>query len=144
MATSTEPLTAWQWAWRTGVAPQLSLLSLEALQIGLERDNPALLQGATVSPPPLQCLADRMVEAACPIAYCGWRASGLATVAQLEAYFARVCYEAGVALGQPDAVRSFINWWDESPREEARRALLAEVGREIDRRQQPLPVKTAA
>src|SRR5262249_41374528 len=40
---------------------------------------------------------------------------------------------AGECPGPPTAARYFLNWWDDSPREEARRELLAEVRRERTR-----------
>jgi hypothetical protein len=60
----TEPQTAWRRVWREGIAPQLSLADLHALRLALERDDPALIQGATVEPIPLPQFDDHPVEAA--------------------------------------------------------------------------------
>jgi hypothetical protein len=92
------------------------------------------LQLQTVSPLPLQPHAPRPVQGACPIAFAGWKGDGLLIVADLEEFFARVLFRAGERLGDRTGARYFLNWWDDSPREEARRELLAEVRRELARR----------
>ena len=43
-----------KWVWREGVVPQLSTAGLEALQNALESDDPTLIQGQNLLPPPLQ------------------------------------------------------------------------------------------
>jgi hypothetical protein len=127
-------MTAWQKAWREGIAPQLSTVGLVALDGALDLDDPRLLQGDTVSPLPLYPRACRPVQGACPIAFAGWKGNGLLIVADLEEFFARVIFGAGERLGDPTGARYFLNWWDDSPRAEARRELLAEVRRELARR----------
>lgn len=66
-------MEAWRKVWREGVAPLLSDTHLEALEKALVSDDPRLLQGATTTPPPLMCVQDWPVEAACALGYCGWR-----------------------------------------------------------------------
>ncbi len=127
-------MEAWRKVWREGVAPQLSTAGLEALRLALTTDDPRLLQGATTTPPPLQCVQEWAVEAACAVGFCGWQGDGLETVAEVEEFFARVCFEADQALGEPASCRWFLNWFDETPREEMRRLLLAEVGRLLAQR----------
>jgi hypothetical protein len=127
-------MEAWRKVWREGVAPHLTTAGLEALKLALASDDPRLLQGATTSPPPLQCVQDWAVEAACVIGYCGWQGDGLETVADVEEFFARVCFEADQALGEPAACRWLLNWYDETPRDEMRRQLLAEVTRTLAQR----------
>jgi hypothetical protein len=107
---------------------------LLALQKALESDDPRLLQGAPTSPPPLQCVQDWPVEAACSLGYCGWQGEDLETVGQVEEYFARVCWQADCSLNEPAACRFFLNWFDETPREVMRPALLAEVTRTLAQR----------
>src|SRR5262245_56861621 len=127
-------MESWRKVWREGVAPLISKEGLEALASALESDDPRLLQGATTTPPPLQCVQDWPVEAACAVGYCGWQGDGLETVAEVEEFFARVCFEVDQQLGEPAACRWFLNWFDETPREEMRRLLLAEVRRELAQR----------
>jgi hypothetical protein len=127
-------MEAWRKVWRDGLAPQLSTAGLEALKAALQSDDPRLLQGATTSPPPLQCVQDWAVEAACVVGYCGWQGDGLETVADVEEFFARVCFETDQALGEPAACRWFLNWFDEMPRDDVRRQLLAEVTRTLAQR----------
>jgi hypothetical protein len=128
-------MEAWRKVWREGVAPHLSTAGLEALQRALASDDPRLLQGATTSPPPLQCVQDWAVEGACVIGFCGWQGDGLETVADVEECFARVCFEADQALGEPASCRWFLNWFDETPRDEMRHQLLSEVARALAQRQ---------
>src|ERR1700730_11801288 len=128
-------MESWRKVWREGLAPQLSTEGLEALATALASDDPRLLQGATTTPPPLQCLQEWPVEAACILGYCGWQGDGLHTVGEVEEFFARMCFEADQALGEPAACRWFLNWFDETPREEMRSLLLAEVNRTLAERQ---------
>jgi hypothetical protein len=127
-------MDSWRKVWREGIAPHLSNDGLEALRQALAGDDARLLQGATTTPPPLSCVQDWPVEAACPVGFCGWQGDGLETVAEVEEFFARVCFEADKALGEPAACRWFLNWFDETPRTEALPLLLAEVKRELARR----------
>ncbi len=128
-------MESWRKVWREGIEPLLSSNSLEALRQALKSDDPALLQGATTSPPPLVCLQDWPVDGACALGYCGWKGDGLETVGEVEEYFARMCFEIDQAMGEPAACRYFLNWWDETPREQLRRELLAEVHRALKARQ---------
>lgn len=119
-------MESWRKAWRKGFAPMFSDEMLMALKNGLETDDPGLIQGATTSPPPLMCVQDWPVEAACATGYCGWK-TGLSTVGEVEEFFARMCYEADTNLNEPAGCRWFLNWFDETPRDEMRRKLLEEV-----------------
>lgn len=118
---------SWRKAWREGVVPNVSTAALQALARGLEENDPRLVQGATTSPPPLQCVREWPVEAACGLGYMGWQGENLETVAEVEEYFTRMCFEIDQKLGEPAACRWFLNWFDETPRQEMRDALLCEV-----------------
>jgi hypothetical protein len=127
-------MESWRKVWREGVAPLLSTAGLEALQKALKNDDSRLLQGSTTTPPPLQCVQDWPVEAACALSFCGWQGDGLETVAEVEEFFARTCFEIDQRLGEPAACRWFLNWFDETPRDEMREQLLAEVQRALAQR----------
>src|SRR5437763_15800008 len=127
-------MESWRKVWREGVVPLLSTEGLEALRRGLINDDARLIQGATTTPPPLQCVQDWPVEAACALGYCGWQGEGLESVAEVEEYFARLCFEVDQRLGEPAACRWFLNWFDETPRDEMRAALLPEVNRTLGQR----------
>jgi hypothetical protein len=127
-------MTAWQRCFRLGFAPQLSTRALEALRTALATDDERLITGATTSPPPLQCCAEWPVEAACPIGWTGWQGEGLTTVGQVEEHFARLCYEADRLMGEPAACRYLLNWVDDTPRDDMRWQLRAEVEAELRRR----------
>ena len=124
-------MESWRKVWREGVVPLLSTESLDALRQGLVNDDARLIQGATTTPPPLQCVQDWPVEAACGLGYCGWQGEGLETVAEVEEFFAKMCFEIDRNLGEPAGCRWFLNWFDETPRDEMREQLLAEVNRAL-------------
>ncbi len=128
-------MESWRKVWREGLAPLLSVAGLEALRAALVRDDPRLQQGATTTPPPLQCVQDWPVEGACAVGFCGWQGEGLETVGEVEEFFARMCFEIDQRLGEPAGCRWFLNWFDETPRDEMRRQLLAEVNRSLAQRQ---------
>ncbi len=124
-------MESWRKVWREGVEPLLSTESLVALRQALVTDDPRLQQGATTTPPPLQCVQDWPVEAACALGYCGWVGDGLETVGEVEEFFASMCFEVDQRIGEPAGCRWFLNWFDETPRDEMRRLLLAEVKRSL-------------
>ena len=146
-------MESWRIVWRDGFVPVLSTAGLTALRDALRGDDPRLVQGATTTPPPLMCVQDWPVEAADALGYCGWQGDGLETVGQVEEHFARCCFEADQRLGEPAACRWFLNWYDDTPRDEVRRELLAEVELALAERvpvappqvpQQARPSKTTA
>jgi hypothetical protein len=120
-------LFAWQRTFRLGFAPQMSVRALTALRRALESDDARLITSATTVPPPLQCVQESPVEAACPIALSGWLGHNLTTVGEVETYFARLCHAADERLGEPAACRYVLNWIDDTPRQTMRQALLTEV-----------------
>lgn len=120
-------MEGWRKVWREGFVPVLSKLGLEALARVLKNDDKRLTQGSTTTPPPLMCVQDWPVEAACALGLCGWLGDGLSTVGEVEEHFARCCFEADQRLGEPAACRWFLNWHDDTPRNEMRELLLAEV-----------------
>jgi hypothetical protein len=122
----------WRPAWRA-MAALMPIEGLIALRQALIDDSEALLQGATTEPPPLICVQDWACEGACAAGYAFWRA-GHDTVGEVEECFARLCFEADRAMGEPAGVRHFLNWFDETPRDEMRRELLPEVNAEVARR----------
>lgn len=124
-------METWKKVWRKGVTPLLSTESLEALAKALEGDDQRLMQGATTTPPPLLCVADWPVESACALGYCGWVGDGLETVGEVEEYFARMCFEIDQRLGEAAGCRWFLNWFDETPRDQMRAELLPEVLRAL-------------
>jgi hypothetical protein len=124
-------MESWRNVWRQGLAPLLSVESLEVLRRALADDDPRLIQGVTCRPPPLLCVRDWPVEAADLVAFAGWQGDGLETVAEVEEFFARVCFEIDNRMGEPAACRWLLNWYDDTPREEMRRELLPEVQRTL-------------
>lgn len=122
-----ETMPAWKRVWRAGL-PHISTQALEALRDALLTGDKRILQGATTQPPPLRCVQDWPVEGACLWAYCGWVDLGPeATVAQVEAKFAALCYAVDAEIGEPAACRHLLNAYDEWPRDEMIRNMLPEI-----------------
>jgi hypothetical protein len=126
-ASSEGELQAWQRCWRYGVAVQLSPACLEALHQALLYDDPRVIQTGTTSPPALMCTQDMPCEGADPVAYACWQGLGLHRVGEVEEAFAQICMRADLLLGEPAAIKYFLNFWDEGDRDTVRTALLAEV-----------------
>lgn len=126
----------WDWlnVWRNGFAPQWTTLTLHVLEKAMATNSPRLLQGATTSPPPLQCVKDWPCEAADIIGSCGRWQHGWRAVGEVEEGFARACYDADQRLGEPAMCRHFLNWWDDSRRSVVFGIMLAEVRWELKRR----------
>lgn len=120
-------MESWRKVWRDGFVPQLSLKGLEALREALEKDDERLVQGLTILPPPTLRVMDLPVESACAIGYCGWKGEGLKTVGECEEFFAFSCLSCDNNTGEPANCRYFLSWFDETPRDEMRAALLSEV-----------------
>lgn len=117
----------WRKVWREGFVPFLSIPGLQALKRALEENDERLIQGSTTQPPPLECILDWPVEAACGISFCAWQGDGLEFIGQVEEAFARSCMECDQALDDPAGCRHFLNYFDETPREEMISKLLPEV-----------------
>ncbi len=127
-------METWRKVWRVGVHPLLTVDQLESLRKAILSDDPRLIQGATCTPPPLSCLQDWPVEAACLFAFCGVEdhgGFGECKVAEAEEFFAKLCFDMDQNIGVAGGCRHVINWFDETPRDEMRRLLLPEVQRSI-------------
>lgn len=118
---------AWQKVFREGLAIILPTAGLEALASALASDSIEVIQNGTTLPPPLQHARDEPIEKACPVAFALWRGCNLRTVGEVEEAFALTLFKVDELLGQPAAVRYFLNWVDETERARVRRELLAEV-----------------
>lgn len=127
-------MEAWRNVWRNHIVPLLSDNHLEALRQLLNDDDPRLMQGATTSPPPLMAVADWPVEKACALTCCGWLGDGLETVSECEEFFAYTCAKIDQHMGEAAGCRWFLNWFDETPREQMVPALLAEVEKALAER----------
>ena len=83
-------MESWRHVWREGFVPSLTTAELIALRDALRVDDPRLTQGSTTTPPPLMCVEDWPVEAACALGFCGWQGDELKTVGEVERFFADV------------------------------------------------------
>jgi hypothetical protein len=73
---------------------------------------------------------DWPVEGACALGYCGWVGDGLETVGEVEEFFARMCFDVDQQLNELAGCRWWLNWFDETPRDEMR-LLLPEIERSL-------------
>jgi hypothetical protein len=82
-------------------------------------------------------VTDWTAEGACGL--CWLTADGdkpdVFTVGQLERLFMDAAWECDKRLGEPGAIRYWLNWFDDAPREEMRAALLAEIDRALAERE---------
>lgn len=129
------PLEKWQEVWRKGFAPFMPTEGLKALSDALAENDPQLISGSTTLPPPSENWAHYPIEAACAIGYIGWKGKDLQTIGECEEWFANMCFECNRVLGEPSACRWFLNWFDETPREEMIPKLLTEVNAELLKRE---------
>lgn len=120
-------MESWRQVWRDGFAKVLPVDGLISLAEALKTDDPRLHQGATTTPPPLMCVQDWPCEGANVLGWTKYQGDTRVTVGEVEEHFARCCFEADQRLGEPAACRWFLNWFDDTPRDEMRRELLAEV-----------------
>lgn len=138
-----------------GFAPQWPDSALASLLAGLEADDHRMSQGSTTTPPPLMSVADWPTEAGCLVCYVGM-CSGLVpgvdvnslhgvpadarwvrpdgstvfySVGAVEEFFATACFDADNRMGEPGACRHLLNFWDDTPRDEARRTVAAWIRR---------------
>jgi hypothetical protein len=82
----------------------------------------------------MECVLDWPAVGRCPICWLACRQSGAERVGEAEERFAVACFRADELLGQPAGCRYFLNWVDDSPREEMRRGLIEEIDRVLAER----------
>jgi len=142
MRNVTTDLASWQRAWRDGIVPQLTIVGLWHMKAALERNDPRMVAGASIVPPPLQSVLDFPVQACCPL--CWALLDGLephqASVGLLEERFALACRRADELLGEPAAIRHFLNQIDEWTRQDRIWNLLPEVHRALAQRHNRIAV----
>jgi hypothetical protein len=121
-----ETQSLWQKVWREGLMPLLSERALLVLKEALEQDDHELIQGHTALPEG-EVTLDCPPEAACLLGYVAWKVEGRTTVGDIQSRFAEYCFEIDQRMGEPAACRYLLGFFDESPREEMRRAFLNEI-----------------
>jgi hypothetical protein len=117
----------WRRVWRVGLAPHLPPKGLLALRDALARDDARLVQGVVSIPRPLEAGRALSIQCACAIGFCGWQGDGRTTVGSVLDFFYRVCELADAEFNEEAACRYFLDWFDDTPRADMRRQLLAEV-----------------
>jgi hypothetical protein len=123
-----EPTPKWKKVFRV-MTKELSAQQLEFLKKALDDDDPRLLQGSTCYPPELlgsDIMGKLECEGACLIGYAGWK-SGIRTIEGVSEFFRKICNAIDSQFNEPAYCRYLLNWYDESPRDEMRRDVLAEI-----------------
>jgi hypothetical protein len=133
-------MEAWRSVWRDGFVPSLSTAGLTALRAALATDDFRLSQGSTTVPAAAASAPEWPCEGACAVGYCGWQGQGMLSVGEVDEHFARACWEADERLQETAACRHFLNWFDDTPRDDMRRDLLAEVELALAARRLPIAI----
>ena len=125
-------MESWRLVWRDGFVPVLSTAGSGSAAGRPPGRRPAAHPGQHHHPAPAHVRAGLAGRGRLrPRRSAAGRATDLETVGQVEEFFARGCFEADQRLGEPAACRWFLNWFDDTPRDEMRRELLAEVERAL-------------
>jgi hypothetical protein len=129
MESVSENLATWQRVFRQGLLPQFTKKSMEAFYAALLRDDPRIITGATMAPPPLSCMEGEAVERCCPLCWLllDGRKPYEVSVGPLDERFAKACFECDQLMGEPASARAFLNAVDEWDRETMRKNLMAEI-----------------
>lgn len=124
-------MESWRYVWRVGLAPTFSSAELDALRVGLELDDPALVQGAcVVRDGDYECASCRVVGG-CAIGYAIWNHGAVSFDDEVLDAFQTVLVKSDFLVGYPLGTAPFLSWFDDTPREEMRRELLLEVKRSL-------------
>ncbi len=118
-------MESWQHVWREGVAPILSREAIVALQKALQDDDPRLVQGYTALPCEGMLSLPEKCEGACLIGFTGLRE--YSTVGEVWDHLELTVALADSRLGGQGSCAPLLVMWDDTPREEARLAMLQEV-----------------
>lgn len=132
-----QPLQRWQRVFRLGIAPAIPTAALIELRAALAADDPKIIQGAVTSPAPLDSLRSVAVHGSDVIGFAAMVGFGLRTVGEVVAHYHAVCEAADVSLRESHACRWFLVWYDETPRDAMRAALMAEIDAVLVDRCQP-------
>lgn len=115
----------WREVWRKGVAPMIDVDGLEALAEALRSDDPRLIQTRSTNPSAIPEWINAPCLGACALAFPGL--SDGAMVAEVDEKFLAVLRGCDELLDHRGGSAAFIHWFDQTPRNEMRAALLVEV-----------------
>ena len=119
----------WQKVWLEGVLQQFNEESKQRLKQALQNNDCSVIQEHTATDKLGHFNADAEAQCCCPIAHAVWK-PGM-RIKDVESAFYRICHTVDNALltkyeDGDDFVTTddFVNWWDETLREDAVRELL--------------------
>lgn len=121
--------------WQEGAAIELTTEELTCLRDALARDDPALIQGSSVSPSmdfghPIIC------EGACLLGYGPWKTQAIIYVRRVADALLELWLRIGARMGDESACRHLAKWWDTAPRAEAVAEMLGLVDAELAKRKE--------
>ena len=127
-------MESWRLVWRDGFAPVLTTDRAGGPPRRPRGGRPPADAGLHDHPAPAAC-ACRTGRSRPPArsATAAGRATGWRPSARSRSSSPACCFEADQRLGEPAACRWFLNWFDDTPRDEMRRELLAEVELALER-----------
>lgn len=115
----------WRSVWRDALSILLSIDGLEALRKALIEDDEQLVQGITTNSDSIG------IVGACAIGYSIWKGERVEDVGSVHQKFAEICCIAEQLTNVDCFTACFLNWFDETERNEMRRKLLFEVNRSL-------------
>ena len=119
----------WREVWRENIVPQLNTKGLEALRLALLTDDPRLIQRYVVKGVSgvINKTVFNDIVGACAVGYAEWHGKDLTNCYDVvQAYLSVLC--------KPPIV-GFTPWFDMTPRQEMRKALLPEVNLALAQRE---------
>jgi hypothetical protein len=112
-------LPAWDDVFREHIAPRFTLEELRALEAAVEKNDPRLVQGATLLPytgldHDKEGVGATDIIACCATTFPGWAAGTRKTRKENIEFIQRLAVE--IEAVRPGTFRVFLNWFDETPR----------------------------
>ena len=122
-------MESWREVFRKAFVKVAPKEGLQSLYQALQDDDQRLIQGQSTEPAPLMSLQGHPVEGACMIGYCAWRGGegDVKTVGETEEAFADLVWKCDQIMGGHAESRWLLQYWDDTPREDARRELIKEL-----------------
>lgn len=116
----------WVAVWRKGIVPNVSVHALRELQKSLSENSFTLIQRQQSLPLPHESNLQKRAVCVDPIGFLGV-ADGLITVGEIDEYMCRMSEACDGVMNEPQSIKHFVLWWDETDRALAFDLLAKEV-----------------
>lgn len=127
-------LEKWQVVWREELAKRLSVKQLLALRLAVLENDGRLVQGVVTHPPPLQVVAEWPIEGGCALVIGLWGMDGQVSVYEMAKRYYEMIKEADAALPVGLTIDDFLDFFDNTSREEMLKRMLGEIDVVLDQR----------